>query len=173
MKRQLIIVNGFSGSGKDLFCECCEKYLEPRVYTTVKHSSDYPKSILYDMGWNGERTPKIRKLLADMCEFCAENGSSLKALFNFIDSPIFAFEAVFYHERDPKEIQKIVSYYKCSDTVQVTTVLIKRTAAEQVEVDRWGIENYGYDYVIGNNSTLAHLNLAAVLFCQDVIERGD
>lgn len=162
--RYLIVVNGFAGSGKDTFCDYCEDYLYRKDKTLcIKHSSDFAKTVLCYMDWDGEKTPEIRKLLADIVAFGERTGFNLKNLFQFIDKNK-KLGVIFYHERNPKEIQKIVDYYKCSQNITVLTVFVNRKVNE-IEEDRWNIRSFGYDVTIMNNETLEELEKRAKYFC--------
>lgn len=162
--RYLIVVNGFARSGKDTFCRYCEDYLYKKDKTTwIKHSSDFAKTVLYSMGWDGEKTLETRKLLADIVSFGEITGSNLKNLFKFVDKNE-KLEVIFYHERNPKEIQKIVDYYKCSQDITVLTVFVNRKVNE-IEEDRWNICSFGYDVTIMNDETLEELEKCAKYFC--------
>lgn len=162
--RHLIVINGFAGSGKDTFCRYCGDYLYRKDKTTwIKHSSNFSKTVLYSMGWDGKKTPETRKLLADIVAFGEITGSNLKDLFRFVDKNE-KLDIIFYHERNPKEIQKIVDYYKCSQNITVLTVFINRKVNE-IEEDRWNIRNFGYDVTIMNDETLEDLEKCAKYFC--------
>lgn len=162
--RHLVIVNGFAGSGKDTFCGYCEDYLYKKdKIAFIKHSSDFAKTILFSMDWNGEKTLETRKLLADIVAFGESTGSNLKDLFKFVDRNE-KLDVIFYHERNPKEIQKIVDYYKCSQEIKVLTVFVNRKI-DKAEEDRWGIQNFVYDVTIMNNDTLEELEKCSKYFC--------
>lgn len=162
--KYLIVINGFAGSGKDTFCGYCEDYLYRKDKTTwIKHSSDFAKTGLYSMGWDGEKTPETRKLLADIVAFGESTGSNLKNLFKFVDKNE-KLDVIFYHERNPKEIQKIVDYYRCNQDITVLTVFVNRKVNE-IEEDRWNIRSFGYDVTIMNDETLEELEKCAKYFC--------
>ena len=162
--RYLIVVNGFAGSGKDTFCGYCEDHLYRKdKITLIKHSSDFAKTILFLMGWDGKKTPETRKLLADIVAFGESTGSNLKELFGFIDRNE-KLDVIFYHERNPKEIKQIVDYYKCDQEITVFTLFVKRDVNE-AEKDRWGIQNFNYDIEVLNDGTLEDLEKAAKDVC--------
>lgn len=162
--KYLIVVNGFAGSGKDTFCGYCEDYLyRKNKITWIKHSSDFAKATLFDMGWDGGKTLEARKLLADMVAFGESTGFNLKDFFKFVESNK-RLDVIFYHERNPKEIQKIVDYYKCSQDISVLTVLVYRRV-DEAEKDRWGIQNFNYDVTIMNTKTLEELEKCSKYFC--------
>lgn len=162
--RHLIVVNGFAGSGKDTFCGYCEDYLYKKDKTTwIKHSSDFAKTILFSMNWDGEKTIETRKLLADIVAFGENTGYNLKELFRFVDKKE-KLDVIFYHERNPKEIQKIVDYYKCSQEITVFTLFVNR-GVDESEKDRWGIQNFNYDIEVLNDGTLEDLEKAAKDVC--------
>lgn len=162
--RHLIVVNGFAGSGKDTFCGYCEDYLYKKDKTTwIKHSSDFAKTVLFSMDWDGEKTPETRKLLADLVAFGERTGSNLKNLFRSVDKK-GKLDVIFYHERNPREIQKIVDYYRCNQDITVLTVFVNRKVNE-IEEDRWNIRNFGYDVTIMNDETLEELEKCSKYFC--------
>lgn len=162
--KHLVIVNGFAGSGKDTFCGYCEDYLyrEDKI-SFIKHSSDFAKTILFSMDWDGEKTLETRKLLADMVTFGESTGFNLRDFFKFVENNQ-KLDVIFYHERNPKEIQKIVNYYKCSEDITVLTVFVNRKT-DKVEEDRWNIRDFGYDVTIMNDKTLEELEKCSKYFC--------
>ncbi len=152
MKKLLVIINGKSGSGKDTFVNVCQKTLkkyDPTLPICNIHSSDEAKNVLYSFGWDGDRTPEVRKLLADMVQFVEDTGYNNTKLFRTIWA--ITKGVVFYHNRDPKSIATIVEHYKDCDDVCVKTLLIIRNQEFDNEEDRWNIENYDYDFLILNN----------------------
>ena len=62
MKKQIIILNGTGGSGKDTFISLCLKYASCMSISSV--DKVYEAASL--LGWTGTKTDKDRKFLADL-----------------------------------------------------------------------------------------------------------
>lgn len=168
--KYLVVVNGYSGSGKDEFCiECRKALIQKSVSAYIEHSSDRAKTFLYEMGWDGERTPEVRQLLTDLVAFGESTGAQLKRLYS-LDRYISSNSIVFYHERNPVEIQKIVDHYKEQEYIKVITVFVNRGILNKNEKDRWGLEEFSYDVMVNNFGTLEDLKNAAVAFCEQFLE---
>lgn len=177
MKKLLILINGESGAGKDTFVEFCKSSLHAQYSPTIPvaniHRSDEAKAFLTTLGWDGTRTPKVRKLLADLVEFGEETGHNSVQLYR----TVWAFTAgiIFYHSRDTKAIEEAKRFYSSNNSVAVHTVLVKRDENRSPEKDRWGIQDYTYDTVIDNNGGLNDLYWHASEFaekCYDMLEVG-
>ncbi len=63
MNKQVIIINGTGGSGKDTFVELCSKYAKVVNISSVDKVKEAAKILV---GWNGEKDEKSRKLLVDL-----------------------------------------------------------------------------------------------------------
>lgn len=175
MKKLLVLINGESGAGKDTFVEACKKTLHEQHSPTLAvaniHRSDEAKDFLTIIGWDGTRTPKVRKLLADLVEFGEETGHNNIKLYRTVWA--FTSGVIFYHSRDIKAIDEIKNFYSKNDGVKVHTVLVKRDGNCPPEDDRWGVHNYIYDTVINNNEGLDDLYCRASEFaekCYDMLE---
>ena len=62
MDKKIIVINGTGGSGKDTFISYCENYTKVFNFSSI----DIIKEIASTMGWNGGKTEKDRKFLADL-----------------------------------------------------------------------------------------------------------
>lgn len=167
MKKLLVVINGESGSGKDTFVESCRSIAEkqhPFVPIVNIHRSDKAKEMLMYMGWDGSRTPEVRKLLADLVDFGEKTGYNTKSLFDSIDR---LGGIIFYHARDPKTIAEIEEHYWYQENICVMSVLVVRDKIIASEPDRWGIRDYGYNKIIDNNSTLLDLENQAYEFMKN------
>lgn len=165
-KKLLIIINGEAGSGKDTFIDFCREYKRkyiPELPIHNYHRSDYAKRMLQRMGWNGNKTPEVRKLLADMVDFGETTGFNTTNLYA---SVINSEGLIFYHIRDPKTIEKVVNHYKGTST-PVLTIFIRRDV-DKVEADRWGKEDYKYDFVISNDKSLDAFEEEAMKFMRSL-----
>lgn len=148
--KKVVVINGFPRSGKDTFVRLASKYALVMNYSSV----DFVKEVARFAGWNGEKNLHTRKFLSD-----------LKDLLTFLDDIPFkkieermrAFynmgeqEILFIHIREPKEIEKLVKCYP-----DVITLLIKRPDSEHEFSNHADamVEEYPYDFVVVNNSSL-------------------
>ncbi len=166
MEKKIIVINGTGGSGKDTFVSYCEKYCNIYNFSSI----DKIKEIATIMGWDGGKTEKDRKFLADLKEL-ATNYNDLP--FNCIKEGINEFydsnsDIMFIHIREPKEIKRVVDEYNA------LSLLIKRKNYELIKSNTSdaNVENYDYDYII-ENETLNKLDESAKKFVAELLSKSN
>lgn len=146
MKKNIIVINGTGGSGKDTFVSFCSKYCKVFNFSSI----DKIKEIATIMGWDGGKTEKDRKFLADL-KLLSSNYNDMP--FNSIKEAVNEFrnsdkEVMFIHIREPLEIKRAVELFDAK------TLLIKRAGLDVIKsnVSDANVENYDYDFVIVNDT---------------------
>ena len=158
MKKQIVIINGSAGVGKDTFVNLVSKYVPTMNYSSI----DRIKEIAKECGWNGKKTEKDRKFLSDLKILCSKYNdlpmlSMRKNVQKFYNSKN---ELLFLHIREPIEISNAVILFNAK------TLLIKRKSVKHIitnEADA-GVFNYNYNYVIDNDGTKEELECKAKEF---------
>lgn len=164
MNRQVIIINGTGGSGKDTFIEFCSKYTAVKNFSSV----DKVKEVAKLVGWDGGKTDKDRKFLSDLKRLTTEYNDMA---FNSVKEAVKEFlqsnnELLFIHIREPEEIKR------ASEAFNALTLLVKREGLKNIDTndsDKF-VDDYPYDYII-LNSTLEKLESDAFDFVKNVKER--
>lgn len=174
---KIIVVNGYPGSGKTTFEECCKAKLGP--FCQIRSTIDKVKSLAFRAGWDGKKTPEARKLLSDLKKIFVEfNDMPFKDIQSHIayfksdlerygvesDKALFLVDS-----REPEEIDRF------KHELGAITILIKRDKHEnEVESNDSdaNVDNYEYDYVIENNGTIADLNAKAVEFIDLIFSKN-
>ena len=112
MNKQVIIINGTGGSGKDTFVEFCAKYAKVVNISSVDLVKDAAKILV---GWNGEKDEKSRKLLVDLKQLSIEyNDAPTKYIQEQYDKFINTnSDYLFIHIREISEICKIKKLLRC------------------------------------------------------------
>lgn len=166
MEKKIIVINGTGGSGKDTFVSYCEKYCKIYNFSSI----DKIKEIATIMGWDGGKTEKDRKFLADL-KALATNYNDLP--FNCIKESINEFydsnsDIMFIHIREPKEIKRVVDEYNA------LSLLIKRKNYELIKSNTSdaNVENYDYDYIV-ENETLDKLDENAKKFIDELLNKSN
>lgn len=173
LNKQIFIINGSGGVGKDTFVKFISEELNDtmkRFHTVVNFSSiDRVKEIARYIGWNGEKTEKDRKFLSDLKaltnNYCDMPFKSLKNKvleFNRSDENIL----LFLHIREPEEITRAVLRFNAK------TILITRNSIHKITSNPSdkNVFYYDYDYVIENNGTLDDLKDKAKKFIKNLEE---
>lgn len=163
MKKQIVVINGTGGSGKDTFVEFCQKYEKVKNFSSI----DKVKEIATMIGWTGKKEEKDRKFLSDLKKLTTDYNDMA---FQSIKEEINIFyhsdaNILFIHIREPEEIQRVVDIY------QAKTLLIKRIGLENIETNSSdaNVDCYFYDYII-ENTTLGELEKKALKFINDLNE---
>ncbi len=161
IKKQIVVINGTGGSGKDTFVEFCQKYGKVKNFSSI----DKVKEIATMIGWTGKKEEKDRKFLSDLKKLTTDyNDMAFQSIkeevskFHHSDANI-----LFIHIREPEEIQRVVDFY------QAKTLLIKRVGLANIETNNSdaNVDCYSYDYVI-ENTTLKELDMKALEFIHDL-----
>ena len=161
MQKQIIIINGTGGSGKDTFVEFCSKYGKVVNFSSI----DKVKEIAKLIGWDGQKTEKDRKFLSDLKKLTTKYNDMA---FNSIKDMTIQFEnsdneMLFIHIREPEEISR------AAETFNAKTLLVKRVGLANIETNYSdaNVDNYSYDYIIENN-TLEELDKIALNFVNEL-----
>lgn len=160
--KEIIVINGTGGSGKDTFVDFCKKYANVKNFSSI----DKVKEIARLIGWNGGKTDRDRKFLSDLKKLTTEYNDMP---FNSVKDEVFKFnnseeDIMFIHIREPEEIKRAV------DAFNAKTLLIKRVGLDPINSNYSdaNVENYNYDYIIENN-TLEDLDKEASLFVNQLL----
>lgn len=172
----VIIINGYPGSGKSTFTNMCLKILGP--YGDQISTVDCIKWFASYMGWDGEKDLQSRKALSDIKDIMTE---WLDLPYKEVKKAIrsLEFEAdtyglnynnfyLFVHSREPDEIKRFV------DDFGAKTLLIVRPGMEKQELNNHADKDVlllNYDYSILNNGSLEKLEESAKFFISKI--RGE
>ncbi len=148
MNKLVMVINGRGGVGKDALCNELTKQFK----VINKSSVDPIKEIAANYGWQGEKTPKARKFLADLKQVFVEyNDLPTHFLLDqykaFMASDV---DVLCVHIREASEIEKFVAQIP----TRCITMLIRRPDPNGVAP--YGnaaddeVENYAYDYIFDN-----------------------
>lgn len=161
MKKEVVVINGTGGSGKDTFISKVSKYAKIYNFSSI----DKVKKIATLVGWNGTKTEKDRKFLSDLKKLTTNYNDmafneTKKAYELFLNSDK---EIMFIHIREKEEIEKAVKEFNAK------TLLIKRKGYENISsnLSDANVEDYNYDFVIIND-TIEQLDVSAKKFVEDL-----
>ena len=161
MEKQIIIINGTGGSGKDTFVEYCMKYAKVVNFSSI----DKVKEIATLIGWDGKKTEKDRKFLSDLKKLTTDYNDMA---FNSIIDTVSDFEEsdneiLFVHIREPEEI------HRAKISFNAKTLLVKRVGLSNITTNYSdaNVDNYDYDYII-ENTTLEDLDNKANIFVNNL-----
>ena len=163
MKKNIVVINGSGGVGKDTFVEYCSHYAKVKNISSVDKVKEAAKILV---GWNGEKDEKTRKLLSDLKIMSIEyNDYPIKYIQNqaeeFYNSDN---DLMFVHIREIDEIKKVKELVGAK-TLLITTNRVKRITTNLSDAN---VENYEYDYHIQNDGTLEELEEMAKEFVSNL-----
>ncbi len=157
--KEIIIINGNGGVGKDSFIEFCKEYAPTKNISSVDKVKEAAKILA---GWNGEKDEKSRKFLSDLKILSIEyNNAPLKYIKDMAEKfKKSSDQIMFIHIREKEEIKK------CKDLLNAKTLLItnKKVKAITTNISDRDIEKFNYDYYINNDGTLEELREKARKF---------
>lgn len=165
--KQIFIINGSGGSGKDTFVslvrECMERGIGRNNLVDNFSSVDKVKEIARMIGWDGKKTEKDRKFLSDLKLLCTEyNNMPFKSMQEKVEEfENDNAEFLFLHIREPEEIEKAKKAFN-AETILIIRDNIKQITSNMADKN---VRDYDYDIVIYNNGTLEELNNRAIKFC--------
>ena len=159
MKKQIFIVNGHPGSGKDTFASILSEYEEVRKYSII----DKVKTIAFIMGWSGAKEEKDRKFLSDLKKL-AEQYNDLP--FEDVKRNVNIFlvdkesRIMLIDMREPKDIKR------AQEELNAKTIFIKNDRVKHItsNIADAGVENFDYNYIIENNGTIGEFRRNIIKF---------
>lgn len=162
MKKTIIILNGGGGVGKDTFCMEMKNHFQSNydINSTKISIVDDIKKAAMTLGWDGvSKTEKDRKFLSDLMDLSTEyNNHSYKKLMDRVR--VFKDDVganiLFIDIREPNVIAKLKKEVENKNLAKVYTILIKRLNLKEIKSNHadGNVDNFEYDFVIYNNSTL-------------------
>ena len=169
---KVYVVNGAAGSGKTTFENFC--YAMNPVYVRIFSSIQPIKEIAERCGWNGTKTEKDRKFLADLKQLLIEyNNYPFNEVVHYIEVQKRWFKnrdydvdrlVFFIDVREPEEINKLRKKYGAE------AILIQRAGINGLDNSGDKDENFDerlYDMVIANDGTLDQLEAQARVFMKN------
>lgn len=156
MSKNVLVINGCSGSGKDAFVSLAIQHLTETNRTGLNISSvDKVKMYGARLGWDCCKDAKGRLFLSDLKELSDRYDGTTKYVCNTIETT--DHDVYFVMIREGHCIDKLKNVYP-----HLTTVLLERDDVVQYSnMADSGVYDYTYDYHIDNNGTLEQLQESA------------
>lgn len=160
--KNIIIINGCGGVGKDTFIDFCAKRIPTINYSSVKEI----KEIATMLGWDGGKTEKDRKFLADLKNLASEYSDFS---FKCISKQIEKFfqqdkeEVLFIHIRNIPEIERVVNSFPNVKTLLILNERIEPIMSNEADAN---VTLYNYDYIIDNSGSLEELDIKSKNFIE-------
>ena len=167
MEKAIFIINGSGGAGKDTVCEMAAAILPCRSVSSITPIVEIARFA----GWDGEKTKEARRLLSRLKEAFTEfNDLSFRYCMQQADAFLEGEERLlFIHVREPEEIDRL----KRAIGPRCRTLLVRRTGVSGVPYGNRSddnVENYQYDAVIENNSSLEELQAQVENFLRKFVD---
>lgn len=173
---EIIVINGFSGVGKDTFIEFCKAIKGENMvksYSTIDPIKAFAKSC----GWNGEKDEHSRKALSDLKKILSnwldysflqakkeiEDYKYLLESYNIINDGIFIIQS-----REPEEIERFKKEFGA------ITLLIesKKRGKKFNNYSDSNVLSFNYDYIIQNDKLPSDLYYETKKFLCKIEKRG-
>lgn len=168
--KQVVVVNGYPGAGKDTVIDMIVDLLPGPRFTSIGEklsSVDHVKRAARLLGWPGDKDEKGRDFLSDLKDVSdVYYDTSTKRIIQLVDTS--ECDYVFVMVREPVQIEKLKTYYGtkfCSLLVRSPRELTGFTNTGDS-----GILNWSYDYIIHNDGDFADLKEKAEKFVLYLIE---
>ncbi len=175
MEKQVFIINGSGGVGKDTFVNFVSTQL--LLETNGKYSASNYTSISRVMsmakiaGFVGAKTERDRKFLSDLKSLLIEYNDSpfmdIKTkIYHFMNNDNDSNIVLFIHIREPEEIERVVKMYSFVKTILVTRDSIDDITSNDSDKN---VYDYNYDYMINNKGSLKEFRKSAKTFVKKEI----
>ena len=163
MGKNIVIINGTGGAGKDTFVSFCSEITRVLNVSAVDKVKEAAQILV---GWNGEKDEVSRKLLVDLKQLSVDYND---APTKYIVSKSEEFknsddELMFVHIREAKEIDKSKELLNAK-TLLITNPRVKLITSNDSDGK---VNEYEYDYYIVNDGTLEDLKNKAVKFVEEL-----
>ena len=170
MTKQVFIINGSGGVGKDTVCSAAAQSWKVQNISSITPILQVAKAA----GWDGTKTPAARRFLSQLKADCTEFND---LPFRYCTEQLEAFrrsdeQLLFVHIREPEEIAR----FREAAGEECRTLLVTRPALEQARGALGnrsddGVAAYTYDAEFLNDGSLEELPAKVHDFLQALIER--
>ena len=163
MGKNIVIINGTGGAGKDTFVSFCAEVTNVLNVSTVDKVKEAAKILV---GWNGEKDEVSRKLLVDLKQLSiAYNDAPTKYISKMAEKfQLSDDNLMFVHIREAEEIEKAKKMLNAK-TLLITNPRVKLITSNDSDGK---VNEYQYDYYIINDGTLEDLRNKAVKFVEEL-----
>lgn len=163
MDKDVIIINGTGGAGKDTFVNFCSQITKVLNVSTVDKVKEAAKILV---GWNGEKDEVSRKLLVDLKQLSiAYNDAPTKYIVQKAEEFKNSDDRLmFVHIREADEIEKAKKLLNAK-TLLITNPRVKLITSNDSDGK---VNEYQYDYYIENDGTLEELKEKAIKFVEEL-----
>lgn len=154
VKKQVFIINGRGGVGKDTVCSCVAQYCRVRNISSITPIVEIARFA----GWSGEKTLAARRMLSQLKEVFTEY-NDLSFRYCMEQYQLFSEsedEILFIHVREPEEIARL----KDAIGEDCRTLLIRRDDENATQYGNRSddeVEQYTYDLYFQNEPPLETL----------------
>ena len=153
MNKQIFILNGTAGAGKDTFAKMLNEHIPTKHISSITPVKQAAK----ELGWSGEKTPEYRNFLCEFKKFLNQQGDFI---WNYLDKQVENFANDDEHKfllidiREPVEIDKAAIRYNARK-ILISNENAKRSAiaAKLNDADQ-NVDNCHYNYVIKNDTSM-------------------
>ena len=175
-KKQIFIINGSGGVGKDEFVQTVKSQASKERIVVDNYSSvTKVKEIAEIIGWDGSKSEKDRKFLSDLKVLTTKyNDMPFKYMKKYVDifMNLIKFDKariLFLHIREPEEIARAINEFK---EYNAKAILVKRDSVRHITSNMAdeNVYNYNYDIIINNNGTVEDLKEKARCFLNDCLK---
>lgn len=163
MGKNIIIINGTGGAGKDTFVGYCSEVGKVLNISTVDRVKEAAKILV---GWNGEKDEVSRKLLVDLKRLSIDyNDAPTKYVMEMAEKFKNSEDnLMFIHIREIQEIEKTKQLLNAK-TLLITNPRVKLITSNDSDGK---VNEYKYDYYIENDGTLEDLRQKAIKFTEEL-----
>ncbi|MBE7064371.1 MAG: hypothetical protein E7384_00940 [Ruminococcaceae bacterium] len=159
--KKVIVINGRGGCGKDTLCDFTAERYKVRNISSITPI----KELAMQAGWDGNKDPKSRKMLADLKQLFVEYNDLCN---NYVVGQAEEFsksdeDIMFVHIRECDEIKKFMASCAKVPGVDCVSLLVRRTTNDGYGKELLGnsadddVEKMTYDFVYENNKILEEL----------------
>ncbi|MBR3599865.1 MAG: hypothetical protein IKL53_08290 [Lachnospiraceae bacterium] len=164
LDKKVIVLSGEATSGKTTFCNAMNKRYKTMVYEIVEPV----KEVALQLGWDGVKDEKGRKLLSDIKMALTEYDNIpvkniLSKYSEFVESD---YELLIIQMREPEEI-KIVKRIPNTITVFIGNPNVAKITSN---IGDASVNSEGFDYCINNDSTLEDFESLIDVFASTLSE---
>ncbi len=162
MDKNIIIINGTGGAGKDTFVSFCSEVEKVLNISTVDKVKEAAKILV---GWNGEKDEVSRKLLVDLKRLSIDyNDAPTKYVMQMAEKFKNSNDnLMFIHIREIDEIKKTKKLLNAK-TLLITNPRVNLIVSNNSDGK---VNEYEYDYYIENDGTLDDLKNKAIEFTKE------